>query len=136
MKLDDNILQFKSHSGLQPNELPTERVSKQLANVIHTFLRETPNYEEINQLNDHDKLKLATICKKCHIMSPAVPKLKTLTDQEDDRFEVLRGQLIAGNDNKQLAKEFKVLMLKMVSEGRIPKRQANEIMHELLILDL
>jgi hypothetical protein len=136
MKLDDNILQFKSHSGLQPNELPTERVSKQLANVIHTFLRETPNFEEINQLNEQDKRKLASICKKCHIMSPAVPKLKTLTDQEDDRFEVLRGQLIAGNDNKQLAKEFKVLMLKMVTEGRLPKRQANEIMHELLILDL
>jgi len=136
MKLDDNILQFKSHSGLQPNELPTERVSKQLANVIHTFLRETPNFEEINQLNEQDKRKLASICKKCHIMSPAVPKLKTLTDQEDDRFEVLRGQLIAGQDNLQLAKEFKVLMLKMVNEGRLPKRQANEIMHEMLMLGL
>jgi len=69
-------------------------------------------------------------------MSPAVPKLKTLTDQEDDRFEVLRGQLIAGQDNLQLAKEFKVLMLKMVNEGRLPKRQANEIMHEMLMLGL
>lgn len=136
MKLDDNILQFKSHSGLQPGSLPTERVSTALANVIHTFLTETPNYEEIAKLTEEDKYKLATVCKKCQLTSPAIPKLKTITQQEDDRFEVLRGQLIAGQDNKQLAKEFKVLMLKMVNEGRVPKRQSNEILHEMLMLGI
>jgi hypothetical protein len=136
MKLNDQILQFKNPNGIQLNSLPTERVSSDLANVIHTFLSETPNYEEISKLNDRDKQKLAYICKHCHIMSPAVPKLKTFTAKEDDRFEVLRGQLIAGQDNLQLAKEFKLLMLKMVNEGRIPKRQANEILHEMLMLGL
>jgi len=136
MKLDDNILMFKNGTGLTPNGLPTQRVSRALGNVIHSFVKDTPNFDEIVQLNQEDKRKLVEITKKCQIMSPLIPKLKTDTEQEDDRFEVLRGQLIAGNDNKQLAKEFKVLLLKMVNEGRIPKRQANEILHELLMLDL
>jgi hypothetical protein len=51
-----------------------------------------------------------------------------------ERFEILKGQILAGNDSKELVKEFKVAMLKFVKEGRIPKREANEILYELMAL--
>jgi hypothetical protein len=136
IKLDDNVLSFKSPSGFIPAGLATEKVSKELANVIHSFVKGSPNYDEVSELNEVDKKKLASICKKCQVMSPVIPKMKSSTQQEDDRFAVLHGQLIAGQDNLQLCKEFKALLLKMVNEGRIPKRQAHEVMHEMLMLGL
>lgn len=55
-------------------------------------------------------------------------------EQEEDRFNILRGEIIAGNDSPKIAKEFKVMLMKFMNEGRIPKRQANEILQELLAL--
>jgi len=55
---------------------------------------------------------------------------------EMDRWELLRGEILAGNDNPELIKEFKVLLLKYIKEGRIPRREANEVLYELMALGL
>ena len=37
----------------------------------------------------------------------------------------------AGNDNKGMIREFKVMLMKFVNEGRVPRRQAHEILTDL-----
>ena len=48
-----------------------------------------------------------------------------------DHFNILKGEISAGNNNKELVKEFKLMLLKFVHEGRVPKRIAHEILIEL-----
>ena len=47
---------------------------------------------------------------------------------EEDRFNILRGEIIAGNDSQKIAREFKIILLKFIQEGRIPRQQGNEIL--------
>ena len=131
----EGIVAFRQPSGNTIGTLPTEKVSKSLAKVMRTLVgKGIPSYEDINDLSKEDKFKLHNICHNCKVDSPAIPKMKGEGEQEDDRFNILRGEIIAGNDSKTIAKEFKIMLLKFMNEGRIPRRQANEILQELLAL--
>jgi len=131
----EGIVAFRQPSGNTIGTLPTEKISRPLAKVIKTLVgKGIPSYEDIASLSKEEKNKLHHICKTCRVDSPAVPKMKGEGEQEEDRFNILRGEIIAGNDSPKIAKEFKVMLMKFVAEGRIPKRQANEILHELLAL--
>jgi hypothetical protein len=59
---------------------------------------------------------------------------KTKEEQEMNRFQILKGQIQAGNDNKELIKEFKVLLLKFINGGKIPKAQGMDIITELMAM--
>jgi FtsZ-interacting cell division protein YlmF len=131
----EGIVAFRQPSGNTIASLPTEKVSPRLAKVIKTLVgKGIPSYEDISALDKAEKEKLCKITKTCNVDNPAIPKMKGEGEQEEDRFNILRGEIIAGNDNAKIAKEFKVMLMKFVAEGRIPKRQANEILHELLAL--
>jgi hypothetical protein len=54
--------------------------------------------------------------------------------EEMNRFEILKGQIIAGNDNRELVKEFKTMLLKLSNEGRVKKAEAREILMDLTAL--
>ena len=48
-----------------------------------------------------------------------------------NRFEILKGEILAGNDNKEMVREFKVMLLRFMNNGRIPRRQGQEILTDL-----
>jgi len=131
----EGIVAFRQPSGNTIASLPTEKVSARLAKVIKTLVgKGMPSYEDISALDKAEKEKLCKITKTCNVDNPSIPVMKSEDKQEEDRFNILRGEIIAGNDSPKIAKEFKVMLMKFVAEGRIPKRQANEILHELLAL--
>jgi len=136
-RLHDDIIALRSPSGNVVQGMPTEKVSSSLGHVVRTLVGGgLPSYEHINALSQDEKRKLSNICHKCRIDSPAVPNMKGEGQAEEDRFNILRGELISGNDNPKIARELKVLLLKFMNEGRVPRQQANEILHELLTLGL
>jgi hypothetical protein len=53
-------------------------------------------------------------------------------DKELNHFEILKGEIIAGNDNPKIIKEFKAMLIKFGREGRIPRREVNSILEEML----
>jgi hypothetical protein len=131
----EGIVAYRQPSGNTIPTLPSEKVSQKLAKVVRTLVgKGIPSYEDIASLSKEDKQKLHHICKTCKVDSPAIPKMKGEGEQEEDRFNILRGEIIAGNDSPKIAKEFKVMLMKFMNEGRIPRRQANEILQELLAL--
>ena len=133
----DGILAFRTPAGNVVPNLSTEKVSSSMAKVMKSLIGGgMPEFDNISGLNEDEKDKLFHICKNCKVDTPAVPKSfrKGINEKEEDRFNILRGQIIAGNDSPVIAKEFKIILLKMLNSGRIPKRQANEILQELLIL--
>jgi hypothetical protein len=130
-----NVIAFRYPSGNMIKGLPTEKVSESLAKVMKTLVAGgSPSYEDISSLSQDEKRKLAHICNSCGIESSAVPQMKGEGEQEMDRFNILKGEIIAGNDSSKIAKEFKTMLLKFMNEGRIPKQQGNSILHEMLSL--
>jgi hypothetical protein len=64
-----------------------------------------------------------------------LPTPKRSKESEDEnRFNILRGQILSGNDNKTLVKEFKTMLLKMSGDGRINKNEARELLLDLTAL--
>ena len=59
---------------------------------------------------------------------------KHLDEKDINQFEIMKGEILAGNDNKDLIKKFKLLILKLVRKELIPKREANDMLFELTSL--
>jgi hypothetical protein len=59
------------------------------------------------------------------------------TDEEKkdlDRFTLLRGELIAGNNSDKLVKELRSLIVKFLNTGRIHKAEGMNLLQELSVL--
>lgn len=55
--------------------------------------------------------------------------------QDDlERFEILKGEIQAGNDNKDILKEMKTIVLRLMAENRINKQKAFSLLYELSVL--
>lgn len=136
-RLEDNILSLRMPCGATIGTIPTRSVSKREAKVIKSIVGGSmPSFDDLSELTEDERRNMSGLMRKCKlndiIKVPSPDKDKQQAEME--RFEILKGQILAGNDSKELVKEFKVAMLKFVKEGRIPKREANEILYELIAL--
>jgi hypothetical protein len=135
-KLKDGILMLKFPSGNRIPQIPSQRVSPELTTVLKEMAEgRTPQYKHFEGMSVDDKEKFHHIVRHSQFQAVEVPPPdKEAHDKEVERFEILRGEILAGNDNKELIREFKAKLLKFSREGRIPRREANEIMEHLLML--
>jgi hypothetical protein len=107
--------------------------------IIDKFISNQPiEFEDVEVLNDDEKDYLAEIAERCDISDRLrIPSPKLTKIQSDiNKFQILRGELIAGNDSKELIKDFKVLLLKLMNSKHISKSEGNEIMVTMLQLGL
>jgi len=135
--LHGGILKIKRLSGTVINELPTQSIGGKLKKVLITLTGTgNPSFEDINELSEHEKILLNKIVKNCKIdQRLLVPTPdKTKEEQAYNRLQILSGEIRSGNNNPQIVKELKTLLLKLKNVGRIPARHANEILSDLLSL--
>ena len=55
-------------------------------------------------------------------------------DRDLHRFELLKGQVLAGNNAKDIVDELKVLIVKLINEDRINRRQGQNLLTDLVSL--
>jgi len=138
-KLDDDIFSIKKPCGANVPDLPTHRMSKRVANCVKKIVGGAiPSYDDILEMNDDERGFLHNLARKSRVndrIKIPAPN-KDAQQKEMDRFDILKGQILAGNDNKELIKEFKLKMLKLCKDGRIPRREVNEIMYDLMSVGL
>jgi hypothetical protein len=133
----EGIVALRVPSGNTIPNFPAKKVSPALQETLKAMVgKGMPTYAHIADLSDKDKDDLEHICKTCRVELPSLPRSKFKGDgeKEDGRFNILRGEIIAGNGNPKIVKELKVLLMKFMNQGRIPKREANEVLHELLAM--
>jgi hypothetical protein len=61
---------------------------------------------------------------------------KTITDtdrDENDRFNLLKGEYLAGNNSQKVLQELRRLVIKFMNDGRIHKTQGMNFLMELSI---
>jgi uncharacterized coiled-coil DUF342 family protein len=132
-----NVLSIKSKSGTNVREYPSRIVSPHLGHVIKTIIGGgVPSWNDMEKLTEDEKdylykvSKRAEFADKISIPTPSKDKL----EKDIHEFEVCKGEIMAGNDSKELIKKFKLLIIKLSKNGTIPKREASEVMQELLEL--
>lgn len=138
--LEENIISMKNNAEMRRPlpQIPTKKVSQRVSNVVKKIVGGaiSLSYEDVIDLDDNEKIYLNDLVKKVRlndVVKIPVPD-KDKLQKEMDRFELLKGQILSGNDSKELIKEFKILLLKFQKQGKLPKREVNEILYELMIL--
>lgn len=117
--------------------MPTRFISPELSDVLYDL---TGNGMKINpllldKLNEDDRCFLAEVCHRCEC--PELISgfgLKAKRDEEYDRFRLLQGSIIAGDNSLELLKELRHLVMKFVSDGRIGMREGMSILADIAIL--
>jgi len=136
-RLDEDIVSLKHDKGYGVKGYPSKRVSKNLSNILKTIVGGgVPRFDDLNNLSNEEKTYLHTVSKKSGITDKfSVPTpSKDSMDQDIHSFNVMKGEILAGNDSSVLIKKFKLLLLKLSKNGTLPKREATEIMEDLIQL--
>ena len=133
-KLNDGVVMIKRPNGAFMGDLQSRRVSNNLRNVFEKVVGgNIPTYQDLAKLDEDEKQYLHYVSKKANL----VDKLQVPTPNKDEeerminRYEILRGQLVAGNDNREMIKEFKKLLLDMSDRKLLPRRQVSDILIDI-----
>ena len=133
-RLNDDIVAIKRPRGGCLKDFPSTRISRRLGCVIRNIVGGgVPSFNDLDELDDNERAYLHKLAKESNILerlSIPAPK-KSEVDKELNDFEVMKGEIIAGNDNKELIKKFKMLILKLSNKNIIPKPQVRELLFDL-----
>lgn len=133
-KLSSGTFDMRTLKGGVVKKYPSKQLSPQLTKILNRILGgRMPDEYDFNEMELEDQHFLYGLANDAKIMDRLklpTPK-RTKDDEEENRFEILRGQISAGNDNKEMVKEFKTLLVKFSNDGRIKKADAREILLDL-----
>jgi len=133
-RLNDDIVAIKRPRGGCLKDFPSTRISRRLGCVIRNIVGGgVPTFNDLDELDDNERAYLHKLAKESNILerlSIPAPK-KSEVDKELNDFEIMKGEIIAGNDNKELIKKFKMLILKLSNKNIIPKPQVRELLFDL-----
>jgi hypothetical protein len=136
-QLDKDIVSIRRPAGSSVGTLPASRVSRKLGGMLRKIIGGgVPSFDELNSLDDEEKAFLHKVAKETRIDD----KISIPTPQKDEEdklineFEILRGQIVAGNDNAELIKKFRIALVKMGNKGLIPKAQMKELLIDIATL--
>ena len=136
-QLDKDIVSIKTKSGKQIFGLNAQKVSSKLGGALRKIIGGgNPTFEEMYGLTEDEKQYLHKVASKAEIIDRlSIPAPNKQQDDKDiNQFEIMKGEIMSGNDSSEMIKNFKLLILKLVKKELIPKRQANDMLFELISL--
>lgn len=137
-KLRDNMLLMRTAKGGQIAELPQMSISPKLGKMLNNIIngRGFPTHDELSSLEDSDKDIMYKVFKMSKAQGiDAIPRPnKTKDEAEFNRFTILKGQILAGNNSKEMIKEFKALIVKLIHGGKILRKEGHDILLDLASL--
>jgi hypothetical protein len=135
-KLLDNILIVKYKNSKAPVPvLKQQTISVPLATLLLNLIdTEAINYELVKDCEDKDRILFENLLKRADLERVlSYDKMKALKTDQDivSRFEVLKGEIVAGNDNLDIRKELRDIVKLFIEKGKIDKDMGKELMAEL-----
>lgn len=147
--LDQGILALYHETMKRVMAIPQRLVSKQFQDIIYTILEkgQLPR-SMVYKLNDMEQSLLDDVLRRAWLneklgmgdntprRKKAQPNLAEPTDDDDEdmrRFHLLKGIVIAGNNDKRVVKELMSYLAKFVEEKRIEPKMGNDILRNLQI---
>ena len=136
-KLNDNVLSLRRSRGSTIATIPATKMTSELGGVIKKIVGGgIPSFDELNALSDAEKRYLFKVSQEADIYDKI--KIPTPSKDEEEKdihaFNVMKGEILAGNNSKELVSKFKGLLNKLSRSNVLPKSQVREILEELLEL--
>jgi hypothetical protein len=136
-QLQKGIVKIRRNTKTNYNDMPSKHVSPRLQGILKTIVGGgVPNFNDLSQLDDDEKDYLSKLVNRSSLedkLSVPAPS-KDQIDKDIHQFEVMKGQIMSGNDNQDLVKKFKLLILKLSKRGMLPKNDVDEVIEALLTL--
>jgi hypothetical protein len=136
-KLDEGILTIRRKSNNNIPDMPSKKISSRLQKIIkHISGGGMPAFNELQNLEDHEKDYLHKLISRSNLSERLSVPAPSKDQEEKDfhQFEVMKGEIMSGNDSKELIKKFKVLILKLSKQNVLPKSEVHELLQDLLAL--
>lgn len=137
--INDNKLSVKYKTTLgSVSKFKSARVSDQFKDLIKTILEEQKiNHRLLSELSDLEKDLFYNLIKRAKLESRlGLDNYRTREqDQQYKRFDLLKGQILAGNNNPKILQELKQLIIKFMNDGTMSKSEGGSILVELLSLE-
>ena len=117
----------------------TITLTKKTKAIVQKLLQDIDiTFEEIDALNEDEKNDIDTVVSFTNINNRLkIPNTRRSTlERKLNQFNVLRGSIIAGNDNENLLREFRVLLVELNAEGYISKKETSDVLLQLMKLNI
>lgn len=135
----DKVLQVRSGSGTQVIGMKSVRLTNKTKRIIDKVLKSAPiTYEDVNVLNDEEKDQLYMVANKMKIaeLMNLPSQMKNKEEKLRDEYELLRGEIVNGNDAVDVIKKFKLVILKLRNAKLITSHEYNDVLKLLFELEL
>lgn len=135
--LDKNVANFKYPSlGSIPSIKPLTISEDYKEFIIDTLEHQKPNERLFSKLPNEEQRHFEKVVSGAGLIDTF--KLKrnqgNTEKEEANRFNLLRGEVLAGNNNEKLMKELRGLILRFMSDGRIQQKEGTTMLVELSAL--
>jgi len=135
--LDRNIANFKYPSlGSIPSIKPLTISEDYKEFILDTLDNQKPNERLFNKLSEDEQKHFERVVSGAGLVDTFKLK-RNRTEQEkkdNERFELLRGEVMAGNNSEKVLKELRGLIVRFINEGRIHQREGTTMLMEISAL--
>ena len=117
----------------------SQNITNNIKDILLKLHKKEPiSFKDVEKLNEEENYQLYMIGKRLHVseLFDIPSTTKSNEDKLKDEFYLLRGSIMAGNNNPQLLRKFKIVLLKMKNNKLISLQEYNEILNILLELDI
>lgn len=116
---------------------PTRFISPELTEVFTDMVGNGMKLNPLllDKLEEDDRSFLAEVCHQCEC--PEVIAgfgLKQKRDEEYDRFRLLQGSIIAGDNSLEVLKELRSLVMRFIADGRMDMRSGVSVLADIAVL--
>lgn len=131
-----NTINIKYKSIAPIPGLPKKSVTNNFIKVIKHLLDYGETSERLlDQLTDNEIKYLKEICKKSRVDELVnLPQYDDSDDEDFNRFNLVKGEIQAGNNDPDLLKELKGFLVKYMNQKKIPKDEALELLQLITVL--
>lgn len=130
------MVSYISGSPVMNKDLRTQIISDDLASILICIIDTLPQNEidvkKVNRLSAKERKIFNSLIHLSGLARDLKYKQKPITVQDMvDRFEIVQGSIIAGNDSQEVINEAIELIKDLRLAGRIPADKAAELLEEL-----
>ena len=127
-----NILSVQNNNRLKLPGLKNKNVSNKLSDVILKIANnEQPNFNDINDLEEDEKLLLDNILYVSGLHKNIGTGINSI-EKYKKKLELIIGEIEAGNNNNQIKNDLYDILFKLVHLGSIGEREARRYYKEIL----
>lgn len=135
--LKKGILNLKFPSFASIPTLKQTALSRDLLDLITDLLENKQiNKRLYSRMSKEDQDFIYTIAQKAEIDETLGMGIRVNETQRDDmeRFQLVRGQVMAGNNNPEILRELKQYIMKFMRDGTMNKHQGSDLLFEISCL--